>query len=391
MNRFLFFLFFISFISCQAQESYSELANRINSTITNELILERKTLIQTGRDLTIYLPKNYIKDGTVDYTKEIQSGINKGGVVVLPNIPLLINKSGLNIPSNTKLIFREKSKLIMKPNSETHYTIIDIKNVKNVEVYFANILGDRQKHLVKKGEWGMGLRIQGSKNVNIYAPNIEECWGDGIYIGPLGNVNSENVSISNFKIRKSRRNGISVISVNKLSIMDGVISETGGTAPQSGIDFEPNKHTNILKEIYIKNLITHNSGGDGIMFALSNLTLKGVLRPEGNSKDVSITIDNHLDIGSKYAARINGRDNNYNSKFEKNYKISGNITFNNPIWKGTESPTPVRYSPKEDRVLEYGFNPEILFNNIRLLDKKGLNEINKSKIVNEIMKQSKVL
>lgn len=388
---FYFFVLNLILLSCQAQESYKNLAAEIDASIPQQLFASREQFLKIGKDLSTFLPTQHTKTGNVDYTNELQKGLDKGGILILPDFPLLVNQRGLIIRSNTTLVFRKNSKLIMKANSETHYTVLDIRNVENVKVYFANIEGDRNKHLISKGEWGMGIRIQGSQNINVYAPTISNCWGDGIYIGSVGEIQSKNISINNFKIYRARRNGISIISVDNLLIEKGVISETSGTAPQSALDIEPNRVSNILKGIVIRNLTTHGSRGDGIMISLSNLTLKDQ-KKNGQSRKVQISIDNHIDIGSLYAVRINGRAGGAaGNKFNKSLKLDGEIVFNNPQWIRSNEDLPVRYSPKKDRVLDYGFNPRVRFENISILGGNRKEMKTQKSSVRAILEESKKL
>lgn len=354
--------------SCQVKSSYTELARQVDSGINEEASVIREQLLVNGRELSDFLPDGHSKHADIEYTKELQKGIDLGGVILLPDYPLLVNEEGLSIRSNTELVFRENSKLIMKPNSETHYAVLDITNAKNVNVYFANIEGDRFRHLTNKGEWGMGIRIQGSQNVNLHAPVISDCWGDGIYIRSLAGAQSKGITIKNFKINRARRNGISIISADGLLIENGLISGTVGTAPQSAIDIEPNRPSDTLKNIVIRDLITHDNKGDGIMILLANLTLKG---EEKGSQNVSIEIDNHTDIGSSYPVRINGRSRNGNDKYDRSLKIGGEIVFRNPKWTWNKEESPVRFSPGKDRVMETGFNPQVKFENITIIGVNG--------------------
>ncbi|TDS65018.1 parallel beta helix pectate lyase-like protein [Myroides indicus] len=391
MNKIFFCLIFIvfSFISCKGQNSYNELAKQINSTIPQEYFQKRDELIAKGNELSTYLPFEHSKKGNVDYTKELQQGIDKGGVLVLPDYPLLVNEKGIQLKSNTKLVFREHSKLIMKPNAETHYTVLDLTDVENVDVYFANIEGDREEHLISKGEWGMGIRIQGSKNVNIYAPTITNCWGDGIYIRGNGKIQSKKISVNHFNIHRARRNGITIVSVDDLFLNNGLISDTNGTAPQSGIDIEPNRPTDILKNIIIKDITTYNSKGDGIMIHLAKLLLK---QKEKLDPKVNITIENHKDIESLYAVRISGRSkDDSNSKYENSLKIDGEIVFKNSQWIWNKDDLPVRFSPKKDRVLEYGFNPKVKFENITILENNWKINSKQKYFVEEVLNKVKKL
>src|SRR5690554_2269625 len=133
MNKIYFHLLFIvfGFISCKSQNLYSEFAEHVDSSIPKEYYQKRDELIKTGKELSLYLPKAHSKKGNIDYTQELQQAIDKGGVLILPDYPLLVNHNGIKLRSDSKLVFRDNSKLIMKPNSETHYGVLEITNVEN--------------------------------------------------------------------------------------------------------------------------------------------------------------------------------------------------------------------------------------------------------------------
>lgn len=376
--------------SCKAQKSYQDLVRQIDSQIPAEYVRQRSELLKIGVELSSFLPESHSKKGDIDYTEALQKGIDKAGVLLMPDYPLLVNEKGLVLKSNTKLVFRDKSKLVMKENSETHYGVINIREVENIDIYFANIEGDRETHLINKGEWGMGIRIQGARHVNLHAPTITNCWGDGIYLAPSGNVENEKITVDYFKIYRARRNGISLVSGKSILIDNGLISETHGTAPQSAIDIEPNSPSNVLQDIFVRNLTTHNSAGDGVMMSLSNLTLERkdiVGKPQDNN--VTIRIENHKDIGSLYAARINGRLAD-SSKYRQG-KLGGEIVFVNPTWTGYSDQMPIRFTPRKDRVLDYGFNPTVSFRNVTLLENSGREVKSASSVVDVILKESKKL
>src|SRR5690606_6595540 len=105
-------------------------------------------------DITKYLPKNYKKDGTEDYTAFVQKALNENRSLLMPNFPILINDKGLDIPNNTLLVFNVKSLIKLSPSSKTNYQILRIHNKKNIEIYSPKIVGDRYQHLNTKGEWG---------------------------------------------------------------------------------------------------------------------------------------------------------------------------------------------------------------------------------------------
>lgn len=217
-------------------------------------------------------------DDLKDDTMAIQSAINYqsdkgGGTVVLPKGTYLINSlKSVVLKDNITLEFKDGAILQSLPNGEERYEIVKIMDVKNVALIGdVRIIGERNEHLGTTGEWGFGISIIGSENITIENAYISDCWGDGIYIGSSEKKNySKYVEITNPTLENNRRQGISVISVKGLKITDPTINNTNGTAPQSGIDIEPNFSTEYLKDIKIENLNTSNNQGYGLQIYLLN-------------------------------------------------------------------------------------------------------------------------
>ena len=273
-------------------------------------------------DLRKLLPSNYKTDGSVDYTKYIQDGLNKYSKVLFPNFPIQINDSGLHPRSNTVLLFPEKSELILKPSKKDRYELIKLHDVNNVSIYFPKIDGNRNRHLGQDGEWGYGISIYSSKRIRIYNPVVENCWGDGICISQLERSQpSEDVEIYYPIINNNRRNGITIASARNLTIERPIISNTFGISPMAAIDIEPASQYYILENITLESPLTYHSRY-GIILALTQLSGK-------HAQPVSITINNHLDIYSAIGFRV--------AKFREIYKqnppIKGEIHINNPRWE----------------------------------------------------------
>lgn len=306
------------------------------------------------KDVTSYLPINYVKDATVDYTEFLQKALDENRSVILPNFPLMINDEGLKVKSNSVIIFNEKTKLIKSKTDKSNYDIIRIGNVNNVKIYFANIEGDRYEHITNKGEWGMGIGIWNSKYVQLISPNIKYCWGDGIYIN-----NSDNISISRAVTNNNRRNGVSIISGENIMIDNLLSANNNGTAPKAGIDIEPNNNNERIKNVTLKNIITYNNF-QGILISLYFLSGQ-------NDKNVSINVDNHLDESSDYSFAM------HLIKKERDYKpIIGYINISNMRW----------ITPKKGKVLLHNNENQFQNNiNINVDDNNSLDRLTKEKLL----------
>ena len=277
-------------------------------------------------DLRRSLPKGYVDDGSVDYTKYIQKGIDENSNVLMPNFPILINDGGLSIRSNSNIAFQDKSSIILKSSSKGSYALLNVSNVENVIIKNPVIVGDRDSHIGKTGEWGMGIQISESQNIRIISAIISNCWGDGIYIGSSTSQKNDHIEINSVKIDNCRRNGISITHGSNIEILNAVISNTNGVAPMAGIDIEPNNGMAAIDNIKIINPTTINNGNFGIVVSLGAL-------PSEVSKNVKIRIDNHIDNGSKIAFCLAGFRGNYQDK----KILTGLIEVNNPKWNNNKT------------------------------------------------------
>lgn len=208
-------------------------------------------------------------DGKTDATQAFQNAINAvansgGGTVSVPSGSYLIDPlKSVNLKSNVHMQFATGASLIAKPVSSGSYSVMNIVDVSNVSILgYPTIVGERSKHLGTSGEWGMGITIKGSTNITIENPKISDCWGDGIYLGSTSRQNySRSVNIVNPVLNNNRRQGISVISVIGLTIQNATITNTNGTDPQSGIDFEPNNANEYIQNVTVSvTNISYNRG-----------------------------------------------------------------------------------------------------------------------------------
>lgn len=211
-------------------------------------------------------------DGKTDATQAFQNAINAvansgGGTVSVPSGTYLIDPiKSVNLKSNVYMQFATGASLLAKPVSSGSYSVMNIVDVSNVSILgYPTIVGERYKHLGTSGEWGMGINIKGATNIFIENPKVSDCWGDGIYLGSTSRQNyNRGVKIVNPVLNNNRRQGISVISVIGLNIQNAVITNTNGTDPQSGIDFEPNNANEYIQNVTVSVTNISNNSGYGI-------------------------------------------------------------------------------------------------------------------------------
>lgn len=320
---------------CKAQErnrntaydswTYKKLPDIYNvklSAYSSQYQSKADTIITKAYDITNSLPLGYVKDGTVDYTSYIQTAINSYKTVVFPDFPILVNSKGISLVSNSTVIFRKKSKLVLMSNALKTYQVLRIYNISNVVLYFPVIQGDRNTHIGSQGQWGMGLSICSSTNVTVVNPKISDCWGDGIYIGRSSDNINKDIAIYDALLDNNRRNGLSIVSANGLTIKRITVTNTGGQMPMSGIDIEPNTNSDVIKNVKIDDVITYNNAMHGIVVSLSGLVGN---RPQ----EVGIDINNHIDDSSGIGFGLSL------SRSDKNIglPLSGHLNVVNSIWK----------------------------------------------------------
>lgn len=248
-----------------------------------------------AKDITRYLPKGYVSDGSIDYTQYLQKALNENTEILMPNFPVKI--SGLKLSSNKVLYFNVNSSLVMKANNSSYYAIISIIGAKNVKIYNPKLIGYRTKG--NTGEWGHGIEIVASSNIVVENAKINNCRGDGIYLSnvSVNNKKSYRAGVSNIVIRNAildynRRNGISILAGNGINLDNIVVTNTMGTNPQAGIMIEPSNSLAPLEDIVIENSNLNNNV-IGIGFNLNNYAEGGV------SKYVTITLRN-VNLNNSY-------------------------------------------------------------------------------------------
>ena len=166
----------------------------------------------------------------------------------------------------------------------------------------------------EKAEWRHGISLCAVKNVRIENLAICSTGGDGIYVGAGGKgAPCEDVTIRGVICDDNNRQGISVISAKNLLVEGCVLSNTHGTRPESGIDFEPNDPNDCLINCVTRDCVMENNGGDGIELWLGQL--KG-----GVTKPVSLLFENCV-------CRDNGRTGYYEEIIHHDNKvIQGEVT-----------------------------------------------------------------
>jgi subtilisin-like proprotein convertase family protein len=234
-------------------------------------------------------------DSVTNDTLAIQTSVDLcplNGTVYVPDGTYMVNAlAGINLKNDMTLLLSTGAVIKALPNNATNYSVININKKTNVTVKGGTIKGDRSEHTGVTGEYGMGISIISASNTTIEEVTCRDMWGDGFYIGgSVGDTLPTNIKIIKCAADSNRRNGISVVSADGVLIKDSVFKNTNGTAPEDGIDLEPN-YNGYVKNVSIINCVcTENRGTD--------LCLHGGSQPEAFSKHltnitVTGTVSNH--------------------------------------------------------------------------------------------------
>lgn len=132
---------------------------------------------------------------------------------------------------------------------------------------------DYQKEPYKPAEWRMTLDFAGCTNVRVEGITLENSGGDGIYLGATSAQSfCADVVIKDVVCTDHHRQGISVIGARNLLIEDCLFANTDGTAPEAGIDFEPNQANEGIENCVVRRCSFVDNSGAGILIYLKNLT-----------------------------------------------------------------------------------------------------------------------
>jgi polygalacturonase len=209
-------------------------------------------------------------DAKTDDTAAIQAAIDKvagsKGTVFLPDGTYMVmvgSKQGLNLKSDMTLKLSGGATIRAMPTKDPKYALLRVAGASNVWIIGGTLEGERDQHQGKTGEWGMGLHIgKGAKNITVSALMSRKMWGDGFYV-----QNAEDVRFCSVVAENNRRQGMSVIQADGLLVLNSVFKNTHGTRPSAGIDFEPDKEWQEIKNVRIERSKFIDNAGPGILVA----------------------------------------------------------------------------------------------------------------------------
>ena len=239
-----------------AANAAADLATRYSYEVTlDDDFLEISTNIPAVR-FGFVRPEAYGAkgDGTTDDTDAIQDAIDSGFPVIFGRgrtYLVSVSESGgaaLTAISGTRMILNGAT-IQLAANAYGAYAILSVNGVSDVLIEDGLILGDRQTHTGATGEHGHGVSVGASSGVTLRRVAVDQCWGDGLYIG--GDTPSQRVQVRACMFNKNSRNNISVVNAKGVWIEDCVLTNADRTNPRLGIDLETNSAADFMQGIHV--------------------------------------------------------------------------------------------------------------------------------------------
>ena len=218
-----------------------------------------------------------------DSTAALQAAISsKVPKLIIDKMPSawIVGKT-LTLVSNQKIIFEEGVELLAKKGAFKGRSdaLVRMPLLENVtlrgEGKGATLRmrkADYHTAEYEKAEWRHAISLQSSRNIQILNLSLVESGGDGIYLGiAKQGVIPTDIVIRDVVCDGNNRQGISVIAGINVLIENTKLINTKGTAPEAGIDFEPNRNNEPIRNITMRKCLLANNAGHGIHFWLGKM------------------------------------------------------------------------------------------------------------------------
>ncbi len=218
-------------------------------------------------------------NGVTDDTSAIQSALdwastNKATIIFNAGTYLIDSdantlsgdKYGVHVKDNTHVHFEKGAVLQSETNSSTHYAVMMVSGDDILIDGAGTLIGDRTTHTGSTGEYGHVLDVRNSDRVIIKDVTVKDGWGDGLYVGShvTDGETCNDITISNVTCLTNRRNNCSIVDVDTCFIDNCRFDGANGTAPQAGIDIEPNTGDS-CKNITLVNCSATGNTGNGFL------------------------------------------------------------------------------------------------------------------------------
>lgn len=272
-------------------------------------------------------------DGRNDDTFAIQSAIDAlagtGGVVDIPAGSYRIDAlKSIRLRSRVHLRLASGARLVAQPNAAERSYVLLAHQVSDVVISGGEIVGERDAHLGRTGEWGHGIGIRGCSRVTVRDMRISRCWGDGMSIGGASirkgdSAPSTDIIVERVRCLGNRRQGLTIGRSQRVRVRDCEFSDTHGTKPEYGIDIEPDR-PGVAQDIVIERCTLRNNRGGGIQVyhRVSDVAIRDCLI-ERNGYGVYVQVASGV-VVERNRIRANRLAGVGISRQTRNVRVSGN-------------------------------------------------------------------
>lgn len=214
-------------------------------------------------------------DGIADDTSAFQQAIDAagqrgGGIVTVPAGRYLLDPlRSVRLRSGVQLQLDAAAMLLAMPNAAERSVLLLAEGVSDVVISGGRVLGERERHLGSSGEWGHGIQLRGAQRVTLRDIHVANFWGDGISVaGKPTSAHAASTPSSDVLLERvvsigNRRQGLTIGQARRVRVLDCEFAGTGGTAPEAGIDVEPDLDPGAI-DIEIARCRIHDNHGPGI-------------------------------------------------------------------------------------------------------------------------------
>lgn len=234
-----------------------------------------------------------------DSTRYLQAALNsKAKRLIIPKMPGPWVVDKIELVGNKEIVFEPGVEIVAKRGAfrgkgDSLFTAVNQENLTLIGngATLRMWREDYAQPPYEKAEWRHCLSLRGCRNVTVQGLRLCNSGGDGIYLGAgKGGEPNRDIVIRDVVCDRNYRQGISVITAQNLLVENVVLRNTEGTPPQAGIDFEPNRPTEVLIDCTMRNCLIENNRGYAVHLYAGAM--------DANSQPISIRLENCRTAGT---------------------------------------------------------------------------------------------
>ncbi len=266
-------------------------------------------------------------NATAAFVNAIKSA-NDTIIIDLQASDWMIGPTNFDTLKNKTIIFENGVNLVARPGafSYIYATLMTFYEANNIKIigYGATFKMQKSEYIaLNNSEHRHCIQLTSCSNIEIYGLKLMDSGGDGIiisnYTGVAYQRYCENVFLKDLWCDNNYRQGISIGSAQHLRVENCWFTNTSGTAPQAGVDIEPNyTFERLIDIVFEKCRFTGNAGG-GILIAPISID--------------STTLPMDITFNNCYVAN-NGVNRYQISTYGYASGARGNVIFNNCMTDG---------------------------------------------------------